>query len=382
MGKDDEGNPVFKVTNTGIVSMTKGSITLGSGNNIFKVTDSGELTLGRDENNNPIFSVTNTGILTAKTGYIGPWSIANDGLSYSSNNAVLYYVGNGKNFTLGNSLGSHSLALKIGDAFGVSSTGKLLAAGVKINKLDLYGDFYASSVENPSDTSKGDGSTKVRMYSNSIWIGLGASSSKIWIDGTTSIGGTNPEGSSMPQDTRLYVNGNTRVGGTITFTNVIKAVDGSVTYTGVSDSYKVETGGWSSKTLVFKKGLLVEVGEGSGTSGSTATIEVSWNDIINKPSTFTPATHSHSWSSITSKPSSFTPAAHTHIWDDITNKPSTFTPSAHTHSDYVDSTTLNAKILELNTTIQGLTDRIGDLENEIETLKNNSSGGDSSTEES
>jgi cell division protein FtsB len=44
-------------------------------------------------------------------------------------------------------------------------------------------------------------------------------------------------------------------------------------------------------------------------------------------------------------------------------------------NDYVLKTTYNAKIEALEATIQT-------LQNEIETLKNNSSGGDSSTEES
>ena len=386
LGQNSDGTPVFQVTNAGIVSMTKGSITLGSGNNIFKVTDTGELTLGKDANGNAIFSVTNTGVLTATTGYIGPWAIDDTGLSYSVDNAMKYYVGNGRTLALGNNLGtSNKLALKVGDAFGVTESGKLLAAGAKINKLDLYGDFYASSVENPSDTSKGDGSTKVRMYSNSIWIGLGAGSSKIWIDGTTSIGSTNPEGSSMPSGTRLYVNGNTRIGGTITFTEKIACVDGSATLEGVSNNYKVVSGAFSSNTLVFKKGILVDVLDGSGNSDNsgttTATIIVSWNDLTNKPSTFTPSshshgwsditgkptsftpsTHSHAWADITGKPTSFTPSTHSHAWSDITGKPSTFTPSTHAHDEYINETVLNQALLSLEGEIEALTERIAALE--------------------
>jgi hypothetical protein len=41
-------NAVFSVSYEGIVKMTKGSITLGSGDNQFKVTDDGLLTLGKD----------------------------------------------------------------------------------------------------------------------------------------------------------------------------------------------------------------------------------------------------------------------------------------------------------------------------------------------
>ena len=118
------------------------------------------------------------------------------------------------------------------------------------------------------------------------------------------------------------------------------------------------------------------------------TDELTWNAISDKPSTFTPSSHTHtksqitdfpssmpasdvyawakasskpsySWSEITSKPSTFTPSSHTHplsgisdlpaswgalleaapsayvtrwpSWSEITSKPSTFTPSSHTH---------------------------------------------------
>lgn len=42
------------------------------------------------------------------------------------------------------------------------------------------------------------------------------------------------------------------------------------------------------------------------------TSSVSWSNITNKPSTFTPSSHGHAWSEITSKPSTFTPSSHTH----------------------------------------------------------------------
>ena len=39
---------------------------------------------------------------------------------------------------------------------------------------------------------------------------------------------------------------------------------------------------------------------------------LTWGEITGKPSTFSPASHSHAWSEITNKPSKFTPADHTH----------------------------------------------------------------------
>jgi hypothetical protein len=41
-------NAIFSVSNEGRVKMTKGEITLGTGDNQFKVTDDGVLTLGKD----------------------------------------------------------------------------------------------------------------------------------------------------------------------------------------------------------------------------------------------------------------------------------------------------------------------------------------------
>lgn len=103
-----------------------------------------------------------------------------------------------------------------------------------------------------------------------------------------------------------------------------------------------------------------------GFSGSVA-----WEKITGKPSTFTPATHSHAWGDITGKPSTFAPSAHKHVkaditdfptsmpasdvpawakaankpsysWGEITGKPSTFTPAGHKHAkaDITDFPTL------------------------------------------
>lgn len=58
-----------------------------------------------------------------------------------------------------------------------------------------------------------------------------------------------------------------------------------------------------------------------------------WSEIDGKPSTYPPAMHSHAWGEITGKPSTFTPSTHSHAWNDITGKPATFTPTEHTHND-------------------------------------------------
>lgn len=40
--------------------------------------------------------------------------------------------------------------------------------------------------------------------------------------------------------------------------------------------------------------------------------DITWANVLNKPSSFTPSSHNHDWSSITGKPSSFAPSSHTH----------------------------------------------------------------------
>ena len=69
---------------------------------------------------------------------------------------------------------------------------------------------------------------------------------------------------------------------------------------------------------------------------------LSWSDIINKPTTFIPTSHTHTKSQITDFPTSM-PASDVYAWakastkpsyswGEITGKPSTFTPSTHSHT--------------------------------------------------
>lgn len=80
----------FSVTYDGKVKMTKGSITLGEGENQFKVTDTGELTLGTNAFKvtsdgeltlGTKFKVTKEGKMTATSGTIGGWEITPNKLS-------------------------------------------------------------------------------------------------------------------------------------------------------------------------------------------------------------------------------------------------------------------------------------------------------------
>ena len=145
-------------------------------------------------------------------------------------------------------------------------------------------------------------------------------------------------------------------------------------------------GGVPTKGLYFRTGI---VSTWNSWKRVAFADELTWNAIGDKPSTFTPSSHTHtksqitdfpssmpasdvyawakasskpsySWSEITGKPSTFTPSSHTHTksqitdfpssmpasdvyawakasskpsysWSEITGKPSTFTPSSHTH---------------------------------------------------
>lgn len=46
---------------------------------------------------------------------------------------------------------------------------------------------------------------------------------------------------------------------------------------------------------------------------------VDWARIINEPTTFPPAAHTHPWSEVTGRPSTFPPSSHTHPWSQITD---------------------------------------------------------------
>ncbi|MFJ6893599.1 tail fiber domain-containing protein [Streptomyces hokutonensis] len=62
-----------------------------------------------------------------------------------------------------------------------------------------------------------------------------------------------------------------------------------------------------------------------------------WADVTDKPTTFAPTSHTHDWSQITGEPATFPPSTHSHTWSSITSKPTTFTPASHSHSSYLES---------------------------------------------
>lgn len=42
--------------------------------------------------------------------------------------------------------------------------------------------------------------------------------------------------------------------------------------------------------------------------------DITWANVLNKPSLFPPSSHSHDWDSVTGKPSSYTPSNHNHLY--------------------------------------------------------------------
>lgn len=94
----------------------------------------------------------------------------------------------------------------------------------------------------------------------------------------------------------------------------------------------------STKGLYFRTGILSTWNSWKRVAFAD---ELTWNAIGDKPSTFTPSSHTHTKSQITDFPSSMpasdvyawakAPSKPSYSWSEITSKPSNFTPSSHTH---------------------------------------------------
>lgn len=63
-----------------------------------------------------------------------------------------------------------------------------------------------------------------------------------------------------------------------------------------------------------------------------ANIDVSWEGITSKPTTFPPSGHSHSYSELTGKPTSFPPSSHVHTISDVTGLQGALDGKAPTHT--------------------------------------------------
>ena len=101
------------------------------------------------------------------------------------------------------------------------------------------------------------------------------------------------------------------------------------------------TSSWVRKELATVDAIPTTMAWGNITGvPATATRWPSWSEVTNKPSTFTPSSHTHPLSDISDLQASWdallkaAPSAYVTrwpSWSEVTNKPSTFTPSSHTH---------------------------------------------------
>lgn len=122
----------------------------------------------------------------------------------------------------------------------------------------------------------------------------------------------------------------------------------------------------NDKLFVWNGSTWIEIAyEGTcNASYATSAGSVEWNNVSNKPETFTPSAHTHSGNDITSKVASATTAdtASSVEWSNVANKPSTYAPSAHTHGNSditgIDASKINSGTIDLDRLPQGALDRL------------------------
>lgn len=224
------------------------------------------------------FSVDSTGKLVADSANIGGWEVGAAGSGSDG-------------FRSGSLVMSPTTGLNYNELFTVDDEGNLKATGAELDTLTVKNGFTM-----PSDTQSTNSMT---VYADKIWLGLSASSSKIWIDGTTAIGGSGP--GSVPADYRLLVTGNSKIAGDLHITaNTGIATEPDENYT-LSVGGKTKIGGQLSvvvgaqtyssfasaniatfkvgtvrvRNLTFANGILVRVTNGAGSE-----ITTDENDII------------------------------------------------------------------------------------------------------
>ena len=113
---------------------------------------------------------------------------------------------------------------------------------------------------------------------------------------------------------------------------------GALTIVDNLDSTSTDSALSANMGRVLKNLIDSNSGGGEGGSGGVS----SWNDLTDKPTTFTPSAHTHTKADITNFPTSL-PASDvyswakasskpSYSWTEITSKPTSFTPSSHTHT--------------------------------------------------
>lgn len=221
---------------------------------------------------NPTFSVNASGRLVAASGNIGGWEVSSGG------------SGGGSGFTYAGVGSMLSTGLTFGNKFFVDAEGNMFATGATLDtSLTVKGVRNGDTVLNVDSSGNIllDGNITLGasqfiyltsdkadyIYSTGGWLFLnadkltvGAIDSNVTIQKTVEIKGD------------LTVNANTVIKKDVTYVGNIKTESNGTQYTGVDGTYKVETGGWSSKRMTFKKGILVSITGGAGANADDTAI--------------------------------------------------------------------------------------------------------------
>lgn len=149
---------------------------------------------------------------------------------------------------------------------------------------EIQGNLYMGAGTGTGDIISKNAPTNKISWNGGVWVYgdiCSLFSTKVQIgygENISSSGGVDLSGSAtVAINGKTYLNGTAEIAAEVTALNNflykgdIKCWDGSVYKSGVDGTYKVETGGWSSKKLTFKKGILVEI-NGSDDDDTTSKI--------------------------------------------------------------------------------------------------------------
>lgn len=159
---------------------------------------------------------------------------------------------------------------------------------------------------------------------NLSWASVSSGGSVAWADITG-------KPATFPPDTHTHADATTTVAGFMSASDKTK-LNGVATNANnyvhpTTDGNKhVPANGTTNNNKVLKA---------TATAGTYTWGDVAWTEVTGKPTTFTPATHTHLWADITDKPTTFTPATHSHAIADVTGLQTALdgkASSSHTHS--------------------------------------------------
>jgi hypothetical protein len=245
-----------------------------------------------------------------------------------------------------------TVGIRIGEAYLYwDSTNRALRLVHPYNKFATSffatGDIVASATSDYSSSGSSGGSTTLSGLTDTT-ITSATSGNVLVFDGTHWV--NKPQSEIVPDLTGYATETWVVNRKYLTASDVTGKVD-TVATSGSGNA--VTSASISGSTLTLKKESTFSLS--SHTHGYVSTVKVgdtsysASNNIVTLPAYPT----SMAWSAITDKPSTYTPSSHTHTksqvtdfpttwaWDSITGKPSTYSPSSHTHS-YASSITIGS----------------------------------------